>query len=1651
MTKGTKKTNRRLKKTVRKTLGTLFLISAIVVAAIPTEGLQAEGDIATQAAHSHVATHTSAQYKVTIPKDAAEKGKSGFLPVGSNVPTMDTLIPVVDSNATIYTTETNADGTSYQFAYVNYKNSWCAVILGYNKNTTLTDNTLDIPDTVNAYIQPTGNQGTVNGYVAASKNGQPLYYESLTEKTREVEEPVKDPDTGLPKVDDQGRPVMETKTVTYYDGEMRPCYATDNAWKGLTLDNFFQKKDDGSSYTSTKADNDDHTGYKVYSGYAQTLNPDDQWIKDLEVKYIGNQYLKSTSNGNGTYTWSIAGDVTASNPSDGIFAGASNIVTLNIGEKLIGVGNYAFYGCNGLNSISFGNGLTVFGNWSFAGCGSLKEINVPRDCNLAQIGDHAFYSCIQLTDVNIPKSVSFIGDYAFAECRYLYTVEMCNPEQENGASSSQLKEMGWNVFENDETLYSVTFPDKYSETIGISMFKGCKNLHYVASRHAQFTITGGENDENVYCFDCFKSMLSEEPVSGTFYFEGLSGSNLHKLCQENCFAFSYINYDPSTKLYEKLNKYELTVQDPDVAGETGRSTYVVNSSNQLINANVGTGVKTLNIPDPIGPYHIYNINDNIFANNCNLEMVSLPASVQSIGQGAFRGCHNLATVIFNNSSVAIGTDAFKTQDVSGTHTVGCSVKQLSDLNDTVNSPKVKLTFVGAIMQDDSTTSSPYRYAMSADGRYNNGSQLPTYVRYCSGWPSNLVVQYNADKGVSELIDFPAFTELTKYATEKSSYPYLTDAQRSAAETALQKYNDKDASLTEDQQHFIDSALNIEIPQGIQALKDGLFVEKEVADASLGVDKTITLYGIDNIEENDFKGTGTNAGKIAEHLKELNILGGTTSIAANAFKGSEDGSSDCKSALQKVYISGNMSSIGDYAFQDCANLTDVTLSGTITGLGKIPFTGCEKLDHVDFLGTDYFSCDKSIIYGMSGGAKAKIVECLEGRSSKRVNASETAGVTEMAPEAFKGCDSLNEIDLTESAIAVIPESAFEDTTALNTVKLPITCEEIKDYAFKGSNITWLEESGNRLQLISLKAFEDAKYSTDNNTMHKAITLCGPKDSYLYKFGETYNFSVEDTPLVEYFTVTFRDWSNELNKYVDVIEAEQTVKGGEDAVPPTPAGKTGETFQYWDPDYREISGDTQCVAIYSKDDPDATKLTVTFQDWDGTVIKEIKVSSGGSIADADLPNTSNLVRDGYIFIGWDRPLTNITESFNTMAQYKALSEDDIVVRYINSVTKEVFYQTTIKKGTVAPSIQTPTVSGYTFKEWLPDIATAITENTDFYAVYEASGSNNGGTASPGTSTSPGASTSPGGNNNNGTTAKMYTLTVKNGSGSGSYVAGSQPIIVANDPAKNQQFSSWSIDPANTKIASKVLSATVITMPEANVTVTANYTAKSGSGNKTNTSTGSGNSTNSNSNRRPSSTTTGTVSGGRTTVVIDKNGLSNTGVVSATVNGSSDNFVIKITESAAASEEVVKALMAEYGSDISAIKYFPMDISLYDSTGNTKITDTTGLSISITLPLPDSLITYAGNNKVAGVVNSKLDKLSPKFSTISGVSCVTFTAEHFSPYVIYVDTNNLTAGTIADSTPKTGDGIHPKWFLSMGLACISVVLFMKKDKKTLRKARA
>ena len=155
------------------------------------------------------------------------------------------------------------------------------------------------------------------------------------------------------------------------------------------------------------------------------------------------------------------------------------------------------------------------------------------------------------------------------------------------------------------------------------------------------------------------------------------------------------------------------------------------------------------------------------------------------------------------------------------------------------------------------------------------------------------------------------------------------------------------------------------------------------------------------------------------------------------------------------------------------------------------------------------------------------------------------------------------------------------------------------------------------------------------------------------------------------------------------------------------------------------------------------------------------------------------------------------------------------------------------------------------------------------------------------------------------------------------------------------------------------------------------------------------------------------------------------------------MKITDSDSAVAEAEAALRNKYGS-LDGILYFPMDITLYDVTGKNEITDTTGLNVTVTIPIPDEMIQYGGNVRAAAIENGQLEDLNVRFTTIDGIACMSFVPPHFSPYVIYVDTNNLVAGQMLDATPKTGDPIHPKWFLAMGMACLSVILFTTGDKK-------
>ena len=127
--------------------------------------------------------------------------------------------------------------------------------------------------------------------------------------------------------------------------------------------------------------------------------------------------------------------------------------------------------------------------------------------------------------------------------------------------------------------------------------------------------------------------------------------------------------------------------------------------------------------------------------------------------------------------------------------------------------------------------------------------------------------------------------------------------------------------------------------------------------------------------------------------------------------------------------------------------------------------------------------------------------------------------------------------------------------------------------------------------------------------------------------------------EMHTVTFKDWDGTVLKT-------QEVQHGGDAEAPADPTRVGYTFTGWDKEFTNITADLVVTAQY-----EINTYTVTFKDWDGTVLKTQEVQYGG---DAEAP--ADPTRVGYTFTGWDKAFTNITADLVVTAQYEMLGDVD-----------------------------------------------------------------------------------------------------------------------------------------------------------------------------------------------------------------------------------------------------------------------------------------------------------------------------------------------------------------------------------------------------------
>ncbi len=271
--------------------------------------------------------------------------------------------------------------------------------------------------------------------------------------------------------------------------------------------------------------------------------------------------------------------------------------------------------CGALESVTIPASVTEIGNYAFFWCTSLTKVTFAQTSELDSIGRYAFFFCRSLTNIAIPDSVSRIGESAFENCIDLKEVDI--PEE--------AEDIGVSAFEGCSSLVEVVIPNGVT-TIYNSMFNGCTKLTTVTVPETVTTI------ESMAFNNC--SSLADLDLPDTITYIGSSAFN-------------------GTAMYDDEEAWD---------GEAHDVLYI---GNYLIRAkSTVEGVQESTDADG-NPYHHYTVRQGIrvvagqaFSGCTEINKITLPDSVISIGDQAFLGCNKLADIEIPDTIQSIGADVF---------------------------------------------------------------------------------------------------------------------------------------------------------------------------------------------------------------------------------------------------------------------------------------------------------------------------------------------------------------------------------------------------------------------------------------------------------------------------------------------------------------------------------------------------------------------------------------------------------------------------------------------------------------------------------------------------------------------------------------------------------------------------------------------------------------------------------------------------------------------------------------------------------------------------------------------------------------------------------------------------------------------------------
>ncbi len=303
---------------------------------------------------------------------------------------------------------------------------------------------------------------------------------------------------------------------------------------------------------------------------------------------------------------------------DYAFEYCRSLTSITIPDGVTSISYAAFYNCTSLTSITISDGVTSIGKYAFYKCTSLTSITIPD--SVTSMGEYAFSECTSLTSITIPDSVTYMGEYAFCRCTSLTSITI-----PDGVTS-----ISYAAFYNCASLTSITIPDGVTSILR-SAFEYCPSL-------TSITIPDSVTSIGAEAFQSCRSLTSITiPDSVTFIGER---------------AFEYCNALESIIVAEGNPVYK-SIDNCIIYQNT--NTLILGCCNSVIPdgvTSIGVGafqgcrsLTSITIPDSVT-----SISHAAFYGCTRLTSITIPDSVTSIDKWAFYSCYNLTHITFTGTT-----------------------------------------------------------------------------------------------------------------------------------------------------------------------------------------------------------------------------------------------------------------------------------------------------------------------------------------------------------------------------------------------------------------------------------------------------------------------------------------------------------------------------------------------------------------------------------------------------------------------------------------------------------------------------------------------------------------------------------------------------------------------------------------------------------------------------------------------------------------------------------------------------------------------------------------------------------------------------------------------------------------------------------------